>query len=336
MANRPETADTSTNLVKQYKPTLSPKASSSSVASSISSSSSSASAGPATVALLAGPALIATRSYPSPGLTRRVSSGTYSSSPLSSSSISSSSQIRDELTTTQRRSSVHRRTRRQDSISSTLSSTDATSFEDSGVDDTEEDERDCCTSLQSDDRKSMPRDEAPSNLTGGQREAAAPPSALSTSTPSTSAPIRRMPTVTTPLSAGTYLSTATAGSGESISPSIGPSLSSTNALPISIGTSVAPNSVRLSTTPLFPSPLAQASGPEEEHSRGDEGDEESEENEDDGDGDDEEELLNMWDGRPRHDSSNLGAMSSPLAKDAALPAFGGESRTYSARIRTMH
>ena len=51
----------------------------------------------------------------------------------------------------------------------------------------------------------------------------------------------------------------------------------TTAIPISISTNVA--AVRLSTTPLFPSPLAQASGPHEEveHFKGDDGDESEEE-----------------------------------------------------------
>ncbi|GAA6047829.1 hypothetical protein JCM3770_004663 [Rhodotorula araucariae] len=52
--------------------------------------------------------------------------------------------------------------------------------------------------------------------------------------------------------------------------------------PIPIASSIPPSSVRLSTTPLFPSPLAQASGPEEDPSRGDDGDSEGDED-DDGD-----------------------------------------------------
>ena len=51
----------------------------------------------------------------------------------------------------------------------------------------------------------------------------------------------------------------------------------TSAIPISISTNVA--AVRLSTTPLIPSPLAQASGPHEEveHLKGDDGDDSDEE-----------------------------------------------------------
>ncbi|GAA5875846.1 hypothetical protein JCM16303_004019 [Sporobolomyces ruberrimus] len=50
-----------------------------------------------------------------------------------------------------------------------------------------------------------------------------------------------------------------------------------SSLPLSVSTALPPASVRLSTTPLFPSPLAQASGPDEEHEhhRGEEGDAES-------------------------------------------------------------
>ncbi|KAK4700084.1 serine/threonine-protein kinase RIM15, partial [Phenoliferia sp. Uapishka_3] len=59
-------------------------------------------------------------------------------------------------------------------------------------------------------------------------------------------------------------------------PSVIASVSGT--LPISISTSLSPASVRLSTTPHFPSPLAQASGPEEDHdqTKGEDGDGESE------------------------------------------------------------
>ena len=47
---------------------------------------------------------------------------------------------------------------------------------------------------------------------------------------------------------------------------------------LAIATQMAPASVRLSTTPHFPSPLAQASGPDEdnEQSKGEDGDGESE------------------------------------------------------------
>ncbi|GAA5865061.1 hypothetical protein JCM1840_005725 [Sporobolomyces johnsonii] len=77
-----------------------------------------------------------------------------------------------------------------------------------------------------------------------------------------------------------------------------------SSLPISISTSIAPASVRLSTTPLFPSPLAQASGPEEdtEQSRGDEGDSEGEEDEPDV-------SETAWAGKAGSDS--------PLARDTS-------------------
>ncbi|GAA5896311.1 uncharacterized protein JCM6883_006866 [Sporobolomyces salmoneus] len=63
------------------------------------------------------------------------------------------------------------------------------------------------------------------------------------------------------------------------------SIAPPSSLPLSVTTALPPASVRLSTTPLFPSPLAQASGPDEEHDhhRGEEGDAES--------GDEDEERL---------------------------------------------
>lgn len=87
-------------------------------------------------------------------------------------------------------------------------------------------------------------------------------------------------------------------------------ISSPASLPISISvaTSLAPASVRLSTTPHFPSPLAQASGPEEDldQSKGEDGDGESE---DDG------KEYHLWgkrDGSPstRGDSGMFGGKGS--------------------------
>lgn len=93
------------------------------------------------------------------------------------------------------------------------------------------------------------------------------------------------------------------------SPSHAITIPPSNALPISIPTTGPPSSVRLSTTPLFPSPLAQASGPEEdpEQTKGEDGDEESE---DDG-------MGRPWGkGRP-------GREGSPLVRENLAP-FGGE------------
>lgn len=94
------------------------------------------------------------------------------------------------------------------------------------------------------------------------------------------------------------------------------SVAPTGSLPISISTSVQPSSVRLSTTPLFPSPLAQASGPEEDHeqSRGEEGDGESDEDDEDGIN------SNLWADKSDQRRESTG---SPLARES-LALFGGE------------
>lgn len=90
------------------------------------------------------------------------------------------------------------------------------------------------------------------------------------------------------------------------------SIPPSSSLPISVSTSLPPASVRLSTTPLFPSPLAQASGPDEDHDqhRGDDGDAES--------GDDDTALIDgegSWPG-----AAPTGTAAS---RDASAP-FGGE------------
>ncbi|GAA6014858.1 hypothetical protein JCM11491_002139 [Sporobolomyces phaffii] len=83
------------------------------------------------------------------------------------------------------------------------------------------------------------------------------------------------------------------------------SIPPSSSLPLSVSTALPSASVRLSTTPLFPSPLAQASGPDEEHDqhRGDEGDAES--------GDEEDERLDSepaWSGTvPRSSSRDASA-----------------------------
>ncbi|GAA5951029.1 hypothetical protein JCM3765_004657 [Sporobolomyces pararoseus] len=98
--------------------------------------------------------------------------------------------------------------------------------------------------------------------------------------------------------------------------------SSSSSLPLSVSTALPPASVRLSTTPLFPSPLAQASGPDEdhEHHRGEEGDAES--------GDEDNERLESepaWSGSaPRSSSRDTSAPFgdlelSPPASTIPLP-----------------
>ncbi|GAA6061906.1 hypothetical protein JCM10212_000531 [Sporobolomyces blumeae] len=88
------------------------------------------------------------------------------------------------------------------------------------------------------------------------------------------------------------------------------SIPPSSSLPISVATSLPPASVRLSTTPLFPSPLAQASGPEEDHDhhRGEEGDTES-------DDDDPERIAS------ERDWSRRASASTALPRDTSAP-FG--------------
>ncbi|KAK4055098.1 rim15, signal transduction response regulator [Microbotryomycetes sp. JL201] len=263
------------------RPALSPRTSQ----SSLSSTSSSLSPPSLGASGLVGSATQAgSRPYPSPGLIRRVSSGNYSSSPLSSSS--------------------RRGRHRQDSISSTLSSTDATSFEDSEDDKLPD--------------KLTPPTHAGSGMSTSALLADADPGPATSTGPSgltASAPSRRTSTGI-PLANAHHSQSSSEQSASTSSAATG---FATNPLPISISNNGAPSSVRLSTTPLFPSPLAQASGPEEDadNAKGDDGDGESEDDEDE-----EEELVNTWAGRTRTGSSNLGAAGSPLAKEASLPLFG--------------
>ncbi|GAA5925415.1 hypothetical protein JCM10213_008785 [Rhodosporidiobolus nylandii] len=195
--------------------------------------------------------------------------------PLSSSPLSSGS-------------SAPRR-RRQSSFSSSVSNTtDATSYEESGDDCTSQDgaekERGAGGSAYGSSSSSF------GTLAGaaGGAGAAAPPS-------------RRF-SVTPPPSVHDHLPPS--GSSGALSPPHAVSIPPSSSLPISIATSIPPSSVRLSTTPLFPSPLAQASGPEEhdEPSRGEEGDSEGED--DDG---------SAWPDRAR--------ASSPLTREVSVP-FG--------------
>lgn len=81
---------------------------------------------------------------------------------------------------------------------------------------------------------------------------------------------------------------------------------SSGSVPIAITSALQPAAVRLSTTPLFPSPLAQASGPREDvyQTKGDAGDGESD---DEGVG-----------GKPGFDKDGL-----PVSRDNTAP-FGGE------------
>ncbi|KAM0793596.1 hypothetical protein ACM66B_001029 [Microbotryomycetes sp. NB124-2] len=279
---------TGTSEGARIRPGLSPRTSQSSL-SSTSSSLSPPSLAAGYTNLATNTSSTSSRPYPSPGLIRRVSSGNYSSSPLSASSTSGGGQRRQR--------------QRQDSISSTLSSTDATSFDDS-EDDNNNIKAHAGMSMNASSATEAATSEPPS------------PTSVAPSGLTASAPGRRT-------SAGIPLAGAEAYSATSSATGF-----ATNPLPISISNAGAPASVRLSTTPLFPSPLAQASGPEEDvdTARGEDGDGETEDEDEDEDADEEEEdegdLSNTWAGRARTNSSNLGAAGSPLAKEASLPLFG--------------
>ncbi|GAA5922084.1 uncharacterized protein JCM15063_003180 [Sporobolomyces koalae] len=162
-------------------------------------------------------------------------------------------------------SAKHRR--RQSSFSSSVSNTtDATSYDGSGEE---------CASLDG----------------LGEKDAAvaAPGSSFSSSASSRTSTRRNLGADPTPTGAppsGQFLLTGSAPHAISIPPS--------SSLPLTIATSIPSASVRLSTTPLFPSPLAQASGPDEEHDprRSDDGDAAS--------GDDDDERLQSepaWSGK---------------------------------------
>ncbi|GAA5951604.1 hypothetical protein JCM21900_000525 [Sporobolomyces salmonicolor] len=212
-------------------------------------------------------------SYISPSLSRPSAPATpsrrlsnFGATPISSSPLSSAS------------SAVHRR--RQSSFSSNVSTTtEATSYDESGEeymsqDGTGDKEGGSSTSSSSGSF---------GTLTGGGAKRMSGPSSqefLPMNTPTGALP------------------------GSAPSPSHPVSIPPGSSLPISISTSIAPASVRLSTTPLFPSPLAQASGPEEdmEQSRGDEGDSEGEEDEPDV-------SETAWGDKGRSDS--------PLARDTS-------------------
>ncbi|GAA6004420.1 hypothetical protein JCM10207_000719 [Rhodosporidiobolus poonsookiae] len=193
--------------------------------------------------------------------------------PLSSSPLSSGS-------------SATRR-RRQSSFSSSVSNTtEATSFDESG-----------------DDCVSQEGGEKDGSSTGGSASSSS--SSFGTLGGGNAGPSRRFTSSPQPvaLDAAAALGGALSSSTATIG-SHAVSIPPPSAHPISITTSIAPASVRLSTTPLFPSPLAQASGPEEDNepSRGEEGDSEGEDEDD-----------SAWPDRTR--------AASPLSRDVSGP-FG--------------
>ncbi|SCV68579.1 BQ2448_700 [Microbotryum intermedium] len=144
----------------------------------------------------------------------------------------------------------------------------------------------------------------------------------SSSSLSTTAATKRSPLATSTVVTTTPLTPSPLGSTESshtLSPSHAISIpSATQSVPAVVAPSptTTPSSVRLSTTPLFPSPLAQASGPEEdgEPSKGEEGDEDDDEEAID----DEEEEIGQRGGRG---ALGRGRAGSPLVRENLAP-FG--------------
>ncbi|BGP04611.1 rim15, signal transduction response regulator [Rhodotorula toruloides] len=156
-------------------------------------------------------------------------------------------------------SSAARSRRRQDSISSSVSNTtDPTSYEESG--------EECMGS------------------DGGDKEAASPPNgALAPGSGGSGLAQARRTGGSASLSVQDLLATVPAASSGVSSSASSVSIPSSSTFPIPIATSIPPSSVRLSTTPLFPSPLAQASAPHDDHSRGEDGDSEGEDEEEEDD-----------------------------------------------------
>ncbi|GAA6036568.1 hypothetical protein JCM8097_001229 [Rhodosporidiobolus ruineniae] len=219
--------------------------------------------------------------------------------PLSSSPLSSGS-------------SATRR-RRQSSFSSSVSATtEATSYDESEGD---------CTSQDGND-KDLPG--------GGGSTGSSSSSSFGTVGAATGSSSRRAQGAPSP-SSSDFLPPAGASSSGSLAPAVhAVSIPPASSLPISITTAIPPSSVRLSTTPLFPSPLAQASGPEEDHepSRGEEGDSEGED-------EDWEERLRAGSPLQREASVPFGDLElSPVHATIALPdinTLGLESSTTTPR-----
>lgn len=119
---------------------------------------------------------------------------------------------------------------------------------------------------------------------GGDKEAASPPiGALAAGSGGSGLAQARRTGGSASLSVQDLMATVPATSASTSSSTPSASLPSSATFPIPIATSIPPSSVRLSTTPLFPSPLAQASAPHDDHSRGEDGDTEGEDEEDEED-----------------------------------------------------
>lgn len=141
---------------------------------------------------------------------------------------------------------------------------------------------------------------------GSARPTPPPPGAI----PSGLGATRRYGGGPSPISTQDLLSSGVSAAGGSSSGFASSSASApSSSYPIPISTSIPSSSVRLSTTPLFPSPLAQASGPVEERHGGDDGDSDIEE--------EDEEASSTW-------------LDKGQASQGAAPAqepFGGRSRS---------
>lgn len=179
--------------------------------------------------------------------------------PLSSSPLSSGS------------SAVARSRRRQDSISSSVSATtDATSFDESGGEDN-------CSMAPEPADKNAARAASP---TGSGSSTSSSSYGTQSATAGSVTPGRRFGPVGSSSLTVQDLQPIVSLPSSTVNAPSGVAIPGPSSFPIPIATSLPASSVRMSTTPLFPSPLAQASGPDEDPNRGEEGDSEGEDDDD--------------------------------------------------------
>ncbi|GAA5995135.1 uncharacterized protein JCM10292_004556 [Rhodotorula paludigena] len=200
--------------------------------------------------------------------------------PLSSSPLSSGS------------SAVARSRRRQDSISSSVSATtDATSFDESGGEDN-------CSMAPEPADKNAARAASP---TGSGSSTSSSSYGTQSATAGSVTPGRRFGPVGSSSLTVQDLQPIVSLPSSTVNAPSGVAIPGPSSFPIPIATSLPASSVRMSTTPLFPSPLAQASGPDEDPNRGEEGDSEGE--------DDDDADMDTWDDKnqERRPSSRAGA-----------------------------
>ncbi|GJN91534.1 hypothetical protein Rhopal_004557-T1 [Rhodotorula paludigena] len=235
--------------------------------------------------------------------------------PLSSSPLSSGS------------SAAARSRRRQDSISSSVSATtDATSFDESGGEDS-------CSMAPEPADKNAARAASP---TGSGSSTSSSSYGTQSATAGSVTPGRRFGAVGSSSLTVQDLQPIVSLPSSSVNAPSGVAIPGPSSFPIPIATSLPASSVRMSTTPLFPSPLAQASGPDEDPNRGEEGDSEGE--------DDDDADLDAWGekGQERRPSSRAGAPFgelelSPPTGIVELPEAGtsaGEASSTPPRVRT--